>query len=140
MRDFPLRGVSKDVNKAAKSRPTKKDEDMKINLLLAVATLAILTAVNSASAVEPLLSPKAKAQADSLRTVPGSTKDMIDRSVGPGSPKGRELAYSLRKVPSTGPSVDLAHGPRPTMSPKDPRYDTALRELRAKEFYVAPLK
>jgi len=65
---------------------------------------------------------------------------MIDRSVLPGTPKGRELAYSLRKVPSTGPSVDLAHGPRPWLSPKDPRYETALRELRAKEFYIAPLK
>jgi len=65
---------------------------------------------------------------------------MVDRSVTPGSPKGRELAYSLRRVPSTGLNVDLAHGPRPTMSPKDPRYETALRELRAKEFQVAPLK
>ena len=113
---------------------------MKTKLLLAAATLAILTAVNPAAAAEPLHSPKGKALADSLRTVPGSTTDMIDRSVGPGSPKGRELAYSLRKVPSTGPSVDLAHGPRPLLSPKDPRYETALRELRAKEFYVAPLK
>jgi len=113
---------------------------MKTKLLLAAATLAILTAVNPASSAEPLLSPKAKALADSLRTVPSSTTDMIDHSVGPGSPKGRELAYSLRKVSSTGPRVDLAHGPRPTMSPKDPRYETALRELRAKEFYVAPLK
>jgi hypothetical protein len=113
--------------------------DMKTTLLLAAA-VAVLTAANAASAAEPLLSPKAKALADSLRTVPGSTTDMIDRGVLPGSPKGRELAYSLRKVPSVGPSVDLAHGPRPTMSPKDPRYETALRELRAKEFQVAPLK
>ena len=112
---------------------------MKTTLLLA-ATVAVITAVNAASAAEPLLSPKAKALADSLRTVPGSTTDMIDRSVLPGSPKGRELAYSLRKVPSTGPSVDLAHGPRPSLSPKDPRYETALRELRAREFQVAPLK
>lgn len=112
---------------------------MKTTLLLA-ATVALLTAVNTASAAEPLHSPKGKALADSLRTVPGTTTDMIDRSVLPGSPKGRELAYSLRKVPSIGPSVDLAHGPRPTLSPKDPRYEAALRELRAKEFYVAPLK
>jgi len=112
---------------------------MKTTLLLA-ATIAVLTAVNAASAAEPLLLPKAKALADSLRTVPGSTTDLIDRSVLPGSPKGRELAYSLRKVPSTGPSVDLAHGPRPTLSPKDPPYETALRELRAREFQVAPLK
>jgi len=112
---------------------------MKTTLLLAT-TVAVITAVNAASAAEPLLSPKAKALADSLRTVPGSTTDMIDRSVLPGSPKGRELACSLRKVPSTGPSIDLAHGPRPLLSPKDPRYETALRELRAKEFHVAPLK
>jgi hypothetical protein len=114
--------------------------DMKTTLLLAAATVAVLTAFNASSAEEPLLSPKAKALADSLRTVPGSTMDMIDRSVLPGSPKGRELAYSLRKVPRTGPSVDLAHGPRPLLSPKDPRYDTTLRELRASEFQVAPLK
>lgn len=112
---------------------------MKTTLLLA-ATVAVITAFNAASAAEPLHSPKGKALADSLRTVPGSTTDMIDRSVLPGSPKGRELAYSLRKVPSTGPSIDLAHGPRPTLSPKDPRYETALRELRAREFQVAPLK
>ncbi len=112
---------------------------MKTTLLLA-ATVALFTVVTTASAAEPLLSPKAKALADSLRTVPGSTKDLIDRSPALGSPKGRELAYSLRKVPSTGPSVDLAHGPRPTMSPKDPRYETVLRELRAREFQVAPLK
>lgn len=113
---------------------------MKTKLVLIAATLAVFTAVNWASAAEPLHSPKGRAFADSLRTVPGSSPDMIDRFVGPGSPKGRELAYSLRKVPSTGSTVDLVHGPRPTMSPKDPRYETALRELRAKEFYVAPLK
>jgi len=113
---------------------------MKTQLLLAAATLAILTAVNSASAAEPLLSPRAKALADSVRTVPGSTMDMVDRSVRSSSPRGRELAYSLRKVPGTGSGIDLAHGRRPTMSPKDPRYETALRELRAREFQVAPLK
>ncbi|MBN9688634.1 MAG: hypothetical protein J0M24_00215 [Verrucomicrobia bacterium] len=112
---------------------------MKTGLLLA-ATVAVFAAVTTASATEPLHSPKGKALADSLRTVPGSTTDMIDRLVLPGSPKGRDLVYSLRKIPNTGQSVDLAHGPRPTMSPKDPGFETALRELRAKEFYVAPLK
>lgn len=113
--------------------------DMKSTLLLA-ATVAFLTVVNTSSAAEPLYSPRGKAIADSLRTVPGSTTDMTDRSVLSGTPKGRDLAYSLRKVPSTGPSVDLARGPRPHLSPKDPRYETALRELRAREFQVAPLK
>ena len=113
---------------------------MKTKLLLAAAALAILTAVDSTSAAEPLLSPRAKALADSLRTVPGSTMDMVDRSVRSSSPRARELAYNLRKVPGTGSGIDLAHGPRPTMSPKDPRYEVALRELRVKEFHVAPLK
>lgn len=126
------------MNKVAKCRTTKTNE-MKTTLFLA-ATVAVFAAVTTASAGEPLHSPKGKSLADSLRTVPGSTTDMIDRSVLPGSPKGRELASSLRKVPIAGPSVDLAHGPRPTMSPKDPRYETAVRELRAKEFQVAPLK
>lgn len=114
--------------------------DMKTTLLLATATAALLTFVNTASAAEPLHSPKGKALADSLRTVPGSTADLIDRAGLPGSPKGRDLANSLRKVPSAGPSVDLAHGPVLLLSPKDPRYETALRELRAREFQVAPLK
>lgn len=113
--------------------------DMKTTLLLA-ATVAVITAVNAASAAEPLLSPKAKALADSLLPPPGPTTDMIDRSLQPGSPKGRELAYSLRKVPSTGPRVNLAHGPGSTLSPKDPRYEQVARELRAPQFRVAPLK
>lgn len=110
---------------------------MKTRLLLVAATAAFLTFANTTSAAD---SPKGKALADSLRTVPGSTADLIDRAGLPGSPKGRELAYGLRKVPSPRPSVDLAHGLRPVLSPKDPRYETALRELRAREFQLAPLK
>jgi hypothetical protein len=113
---------------------------MKTTLLLA-ATVAVFAAVTTASAAEPLHSPKGKAQADSLRKVPTvhSNVNLIkDRPLG--NAKAWELARSFRKVPSIGPRVDLAHGPRPTMSPKDPRYETALRELRAKKFHVAPLK
>jgi hypothetical protein len=110
------------------------------HLLVAAAAVVTLSVTLSAQAAEPLLSPKAKALADSLRKVPGTTPDMIDRSVLPGTPKGRDLAHSLRKVPSTGPSIDLAHGPRPTLSPKDPRYEQAARELRQQQFQVAPLK
>lgn len=56
----------------------------------------------------------------------------------PSSPKAIAQAESLRKVPSTGPRIDLMHGPRPTLSPKDPRYDQELRRLL--EIQVAPLK
>jgi len=113
---------------------------MKAMKHLLVAAAAAVTLTITAQAGEPLLSPKAKALADSLRKVPGTTTDMVDRSIQPGTPRGREFAHSLRKVPSTGPSIDLAHGPRPTLSPKDPRYETALRELRQQQFPIAPLK
>ena len=115
---------------------------MKKTILLAIAAASIFTLTVSAQAGEPLLSPRAQEQANSLRKVVGTTADMIDRSVKVGSPKAIELAYSLRKVPSTGPSIDLAHAPRPTMSPKDSRYEVALRDNAAKqlEVQIAPLK
>jgi hypothetical protein len=115
---------------------------MKKTLLIAIAVAGVFTLAASAQAGDAVMSPRAKQMADSLKTVPGTTSDMIDRSIQPGTPKSRELAYSLRKVPSTGPSIDLAHAPRPTMSPKDQRYEVALRENAAKqlEIQVAPLK
>lgn len=113
---------------------------MKMNMLLAIAAAGIFTLAASAQAGEPLLSPRAQEQAYSLRKVPGTTTDMIDRSVKAGSPKAIEQANSLRKVPSTGTTVDLAHAPRPAMSPKDPRFETALRANAQREFQIAPVK
>jgi hypothetical protein len=86
------------------------------------------------------MSPRAKALADSLSKIPGTTPEMIDRSVKPGSPKAIELANSLRKVPSSASTVDLVHAPRPTLSPKDPRFEIVWRENVVKEVQVAPLK
>lgn len=111
---------------------------MKKTLILAVAVAGVFTL--NANAGDAVISPKAKEQADSLRKVPGTTTDMIDRSVKLGSPKQVEFAASLRKVPSTGTTVDLAHAPRPTMSPKDPRFETALRANAEREFQIAPVK
>jgi hypothetical protein len=111
------------------------------HLLVAAAAVVALSVTLSAQAAEPLLSPKAKALADSLRKVPGTSSDVDltkDRPIG--NAKAWELARSFRTVPSTGPSIDLAHGPRPTLSPKDPRYEQAARELRQQQFQVAPLK
>lgn len=107
---------------------------MKKTLLLAVAIAGVFTLATSANAG----SPKGDALADSLRKVPGTTPDMLDRSVKPGSPKALALAESLREVPSAGPTVDLAHGPRPMLSPRDPRYDQEARRLQ--EVQLAPLK
>jgi hypothetical protein len=113
---------------------------MKKTLILAIAVAGVFTL--SGNAGDAVMSPRAKEQEDSLKRVPGITTDMIDRSVKAGSPRQVEVAASLRKVPSTGPTVDLAHAPRPTLSPKDPRYDVALRQNAEKqaEIQIAPLK
>jgi hypothetical protein len=113
---------------------------MKNTLILVVATAALLTAVNGTSANEPLLSPRAKA--NQIRVVPGSSVN--DLNLANNRPVGNAKAWvhaqSLRTVSSTGPSVDLAHGPRPMLSPKDPRYGQVVLELRESKFQVAPLK
>ena len=122
-------------------RTKKKDKTMKKTILLAVAVVSALTFTASANAGEPVLSPKAKEQAYSLRKVPAVASDVNLATNRPnGNAKAWELAQSFRKVPSAGNNIDLAHAPRPTMSPKDPRYETALRENAVKTFQVAPLK
>ena len=56
------------------------------------------------------------------------------------SPKLRQLIDDSRGMASTGPTVDYAHAPRPTMSPKDPRFETAWRANAEREFQIAPVK
>lgn len=113
---------------------------MKAGLVL-VGALAVLSAINAPGADKPFLSPKAKAQADSLRRTATIRKDpdlMKDRPVG--NARAWQLARSVRPVPRSAPSLDLVNGPRPFLSPKDPRYEAALRKLRGRQFQVAPLK
>ena len=141
MRDSRGVGVIKDVDKQRQQPQTKKDKTMKKTILLAIATAGIFTFAASAQAGEPLLSPRAQEQANSLRKVPTVASDVNLATNRPsGNAKAWELAQSFKKVPSTGNSIDLAHAPRPTMSPKDPRYEVALRENATKSFQVAPLK
>jgi|SRR5579883_102740 hypothetical protein len=111
------------------------------HLLVAAVAAVTLNVALSAQAGEPLYSPRAKALADSLKKVPAVASDVNLATNRPvGNAKAWEFAQSLRKVPSTGPSVDLVHAPRPTLSPKDPRFETAWRENAVKEFQIAPLK
>ncbi len=84
---------------------------MKITMLLATATAALLITLGTASAAEPLHSPKGKVLADSLARVPGTTADMIDRSVKNGSPKHIAFVESLRRVPGTTPDMIVRWGP-----------------------------
>ena len=111
------------------------------HLLVAAAAVVTLNLTQSVQAVEPVLSPKAAQLRYELRKVPSAPSEVNlakDRPIG--NAKAWELARSLRKVPSTGPSIDLAHAPRPTLSPKDPRYERVLRENALQQFQVAPLK
>ena len=114
---------------------------MKKMILLAVAVAGVFTLAATANA-EPLYSPKAKALADSLKKVPATSGVNLALDRPTGNAKAWELARSFRSVPSTGPSIDLAHAPRPTMSPRDPRYEAALRAnaTSAAQVQIAPLK
>lgn len=56
------------------------------------------------------------------------------------SPRLRQIIDDSRGVASTGPTIDYAQAPRPTMSPKDPRFEAAWRANAEREFQVAPLK
>lgn len=112
---------------------------MKLNkILLAAAAAVAFTAISRAQAGEPLLSPRAKA--NQTRMVSGaSANDVNLATIRPaGNAKAWAQAQSLKRMPSTGQTVDLAHGPRPTLSPKDPRYEQEARRLQ--EVQIAPLK
>jgi hypothetical protein len=113
---------------------------MKIVNHMLVATVAVLAlgAAVSTRAGEPLLSPKASAT--QIRVVPGTSSHdpNLLANLPVGNAKGWALAQSRRTVPAVGSNIDLAHAPRPTLSPKDPGYETALRENAVRQ--VAPLK
>ena len=115
---------------------------MKKTLIFAIAVAGVFTFASSVHAADVVMSPRAKEQANSWKTVPGITADMIDRSIKSAPPKVIAQQNSLRTVPSTGQDIDLAHAPRPTLSPKDPNYAMALREnaLKQLDVQVAPLK
>ncbi len=68
---------------------------MKLATVLSVAAFAALTLTNL-NAAEPLLSPRAKANA--IVRVSGTTPDSIDRGLPTASPKALEQAKSLARI------------------------------------------
>jgi hypothetical protein len=107
---------------------------MKKSLLLAATVAGIFGFAAGAHAGDPLLSPKAKALQDSLRAVPGTTPDLIDRSVKAGSPKALDSAQAQRKVPGTTPDMLVRNGPAapPRLLANEP--------WRIQHVQIAPLK
>ena len=71
---------------------------MKLHKFVSALTIAAFAALTLASvnAAEPLLSPRAKANA--IVRVPGTTPDNIDRGLPAASPKALELAKSLARI------------------------------------------
>ena len=104
----------------------------RIHCLAAVGAAALLSFCVSAQA----------GKSDPIRVVPGSSgKDAnLTHNIQYGNAKAREQQWSVRKVKGTGSNVDLAHGPKPLMSGKDPRFDMAAKQLRESQFQIAPLK
>jgi hypothetical protein len=98
------------MNHAARGRTTEKDEVMKTTMILATATAALLLTTSAGLTSEPLLSPRAKALADSLAMGPGTTVDLIDRSLKKGSPKHIAFMESLRRAPGMTEDVLVRHG------------------------------
>lgn len=104
---------------------------------MAALVAVALTTVNYAKADGALLSPRA--QGNQIHIVAGSSVDDPNLLTNhpTGNVRGWASARSFVKAPGTD-TTDLVSGPRPTMSPKDPRYAQALQELR--EVQIAPLK
>lgn len=111
-----------------------------LNYLIAAAVLTLGVAV-SAQAGDALLSPKAKDLANSVKKAPVSANEpnlLANRPAG--TPRAWALAQSVRKVPGINQDVDLAHAPRPAMSPKNPNFESAWRQNAFQQVEVAPLK
>ena len=108
------------------------------NLILTASAAAF--ASFTVQAEQPLLSPRL--QSIQIRVVPGSSVNdpNLVANLPNGNGRAWEHARSRRTVPLQGPQIDLAHGPRPTLAPKDPRYEQVFRELSQERVQIAPLK
>ncbi len=77
---------------------------MKTTLLLAAASAALLTVVNTASADEPFLSPRAKAK--QIRVALGSSASDVNlatnRPIARGAVPGRAAKITVRDSPHSG--------------------------------------
>jgi hypothetical protein len=131
------------------SRIKKGIKIMKRTLLIAAAVAGAFTIAASAQAG----SPKGDEQAAAHKTVVTTmTTDQTVKPVGyqavgddgiAASPKFRQMLDERKAremAMSAGPEVDYANAPRPTLAPKDARFDAAWHANATPEIQVAPLK
>lgn len=112
-----------------------------INKLLLTAAIAVgMTTAMQSFAGEPLHSPRGLANI--VKHVPGKNSDPNYVSGWYAGAAVKQGAMFHSGVDSRGiKDVNLAaHRTRPTISPKDPRFETAWRENAVKEFQIAPIK
>jgi hypothetical protein len=133
------------MNERGERRPTKKDKTMKTTTFIAIAVASAFTFASSARAGDALHSPKAQAEAASLKKVASAATSACCSSPADrpaGNARAWEQAHSLKRFAGADGSLNLAHAPRPAYSPKDPRYEAALRAnaVSRTEVQVAPLK
>jgi hypothetical protein len=127
----------KDMAALTRQIEQPKKNAMRISLLIALTTLTAGLA-GQAFAGDVFLSPRAAQMAYSLRTVPSAGDPNLLANIQYGNAKARQ--FDSRTVAGTGRDIDFVHAARPTLAPKDPRFETALRENAVHEFQIAPLK
>ena len=107
---------------------------------------AVVTAFTFSSfAVEPLLSPRAAGNqikhVSSAVNAPVASITYVDTTSALLSPRAQGNQIRHLSGTNNNNGLDLAHAPRPTMSPKSPGYEAALRENAInQQIQVAPLK
>jgi len=107
---------------------------MKTTFLLAIAAATGLSIAAGVNAGDLFTSPKGAQLQYDLRTVPGTTPDVLDRSVKAGSPRALDFAYSVRRVPGSTPDVLVRN------LPAAPPRLLANEPWRLQQFQIAPLK
>jgi hypothetical protein len=115
-----------------KAAQRRKAIDMKHSLQITAAMALCLAALHTATAGEPLHSPRGKAHA--ITQVQGVSPDRLDRSVQTVPPRLAALQQSLRTV--SGQTADRWARHTPTAAPRLLNNEP----WRLKEFHIAPLK
>ena len=106
-------------------------------LFFAAALLAALAFASRVLAHDTPVPPRVKALQKERITVPGSTADLLDRSIKPSSPRGQQMQQESVKIPAArATDPDLVHAGRSTLPPKLQEQ----QKERGTRFEVAPLK
>jgi hypothetical protein len=121
--------------------PPNKNHMKNLHKFLSATAIALtLSAISSARAGEPAASPRIALNQTRVVSASATKDPNLLASLPAGNARSWAHQQSVRTVPSTGTDIDLAHVVRPNLSPRNPAYESAMRQSAAKQFQVAPLK